>query len=115
MAVAQQAYGAQMTAAIAAVNAVIATVGTMQYDSPTVLNTVYVAIQNNRAPFDQAFLAFEADIDQTSVGGVIVGQPPQLMIDELVNQASDLDQEYKVIIAEAYLLRAGQNVLLAPG
>ena len=33
----------------------------------------------------------------------------------LLAQASDPIQEYNVIIAEAYLLRAGQNVLLAPG
>ena len=115
MAVAQNYYAAQMTAAIAAVNAVISTVGTMQYDSPVVLTQVYVAVQNARIPFDQAFIAFENDIDETSVGSVVVGQPPQLMAQALLNQASDLNQEYKVIVAEAYLLRAGQNVLLAPG
>ena len=115
MTVAQNYYGLQMTQALANVNAVIATVGTMQYDSPVVLNTVYQAIQNNRWPYDQAFVAFEADIDQTSVGSVVVGQPAELMAQSLMNQASDLDQEYKVIIALAYLLRAGQNVLLAPG
>lgn len=115
MTVAQNAYATQMTSAIAAVNAVLSTVGTMQYDSPIVLNTVYVAIQNARAPFDAAFQAFEADIDQTSVGGVVTGQPPPLMIAALLNQASDLNQEYNVIVAEAYLLRAGQNITLAPG
>jgi hypothetical protein len=46
---------------------------------------------------------------------VVIGQPPPLMATALLNQASDLDQEYRVIIAEAYLLRAGQNALLAPG
>jgi len=115
MTVPQNAYALQMTAAIASVNAVIDTIGTMQYDSPIVLNTVYVAVQNARAPFDAAFQAFENDIDQTTVGGVDVGIPAQLMAPELLNQASDLMQEYNVIIAEAYLLRAGQNILIAPG
>lgn len=115
MTVAQTTFGAQMTAQITAVNAVISTIGTLENNSPVILATLYTAVQNARVPFDAAIAAFDADIDITSVGSVVPGLPAPQLAAALLNQASDLMQEWQVIVAEAYLVRVGANAFNAPG
>lgn len=115
MTVAQTTFGAQMTAQITAVNAVISTIGTLENNSPVILATLYTAVQNARVPFDNAIAAFDADIDTTSVGSVVPGLPAPQLAAALLNQASDLMQEWQVIVAEAYLVRVGANAFNAPG
>lgn len=115
MTVAQASFASQMTAQIAAVNAVISTIGTLENNPPSILATLYTAVQNARAPFDAAIAAFDADIDMTSVGGVVPGLPAPQLAAALLNQASDVMQEWLVIIAEAYLVRVGANAANAPG
>jgi hypothetical protein len=116
MAVNQISFASQMTAAIAAVNAAISAVGApLENSPPSVLNTVYAAVQNARVPFDNAIAAFDADIDTTSVGSVVIGLPAPQLAAALLNQASDLMQEWQVIVAEAYLVRVGANAANAPG
>lgn len=115
MAVNQASVGAQMTAQIAAVNAVISTIGTLENSPPVILQTLYAAVQNARAPFDAAIAALDADIDITSVGSVVTGLPPPQLAAALLNQTSDVMQEWQVIIAEAYLTRVGVNAFNAPG
>jgi hypothetical protein len=115
MTVAQASFAAQMTAQIAAVNAVISTIGTLENNPPVILATIYTAVQNARVPFDNAIAAFDGDIDQTSVGGVVPGLPAPQLAATLLNQASDVMQEWQVIIAEAYLVRVGANAFNAPG
>lgn len=115
MTVTQSSYATQMTAQIAAVNKTISTIGTLQNQPTTILATIYTAVQSARVPFDNAIAAFDADIDGTSVGSVVPGIPaPQLAI-ALLNQTSDLMQQWLVIIAEAYLVRVGVNAFNAPG
>jgi hypothetical protein len=115
MAVAQASFATQMTAQIAAVNAVISTIGTLENNPPVILATIYTAVQSARVPFDNAIAAFDADIDGTSVGGVVAGLPAPQLATTLLNQASDVMQEWQVIIAEAYLVRVGANAFNAPG
>src|SRR5260370_4164828 len=115
MAVTQSSFATQMTAQIAAVNAAIATIGTLENNPPTILATIYTAVQSARVPFDNAIAAFDADIDGTSVGGVVPGIPAPQLATALLNQASDLMQEWLVIIAEAYLVRVGVNAVNPPG
>jgi hypothetical protein len=115
MTVNQTSFATQMTAAISAVNAVISTVGSLENDSPIIVQTIFSSVQSNRVPFDKAIAAFDADIDITSVGSVVVGKPAPVLATALLNQASDVMQEWQVIIAEAYLIRVGQNCLNAHG
>lgn len=115
MTVNQVSLASQMTASIGAVNAVISTIGTLENNPPVILATIYTAVQNARVPFDAAIAAFEADIDMTSVGSVVPAIPAPQLATALLNQASDLMQEWQVIIAEAYLVRVGANAFNAPG
>jgi hypothetical protein len=115
MAVIQSSFAAQMTAQIAAVNAVISTIGTLENNPPVILRTLYTAVQNARVPFDAAIAAFDADIDITSVGSVVPGVPAPQLAAALLNQTSDVMQEWQVIIAEAYLVRVAANAFNAPG
>jgi hypothetical protein len=116
MAVNYQAYAAQMLTQIALLNGSISTVGgSLQEATPVVLKTVYTAVQNALVPFQNAIAAFDADIDTTSVGGVIVGLAPPQMSVALLNQALDLEQQARLVVAEAYVARAGVNVNNSPG
>ena len=115
MAVTQSAFGVQMTASIAAVNAVISTIGTLENSPPVIMATLYTDVQNARVPFDTAIAAFDADIDITSVGSVVPGLPAPQLAAALLNQMSDVMQEWQVIVAEAYLVRVGVNAFNAPG
>jgi hypothetical protein len=115
MSVAQAAFASQMTAQIAAVNAAISTIGTLENNPPVILATIYTAVQSARVPFDNAIAAFDADIDITTVGGVVPGLPAPQLAAILLNQASDVMQEWQVIVAEAYLVRVGANAFNAPG
>ncbi len=60
MAVTQSSFATQMTAQIAAVNAAIATIGTLENNPPTILATIYTAVQSARVPFRVGVNAFNA-------------------------------------------------------
>lgn len=115
MAVNQSSFGTEMTSQIAAVNQVISTIGTLANSPPVIMLTLYAAVQNARAPFDAAIAAFDADIDTTSVGSVVAGMPAPQLAAALLNQTSDLMQQWQLIVAEAYLTRVGANAYNAPG
>lgn len=115
MSVDQTATAAQLTAAIAAVNASISTVGTLQNDSPVVLATVYAAVQSALVPFDNAIAAYDADIDTTTVAGVVAGIPVPQMISTLLVQAGDVAQQAILVVARSFVSRVGINVANAPG
>src|SRR5260221_13882404 len=102
MAVTQSSYATQMTAQIAAVNKTISTIGTLENNPPVILATIYTAVQNARVPFDNAIAAFDADIDGTSVGGVVAGLPAPQPSATLLNQGSDVMEEWAGVIAAAY-------------
>jgi hypothetical protein len=115
VAVDQSAMAAQLTAGIAAVNEVLSTVGSLQNTKPAVLSTVYAAVQNALAPFDDAIAAFDADIDTASVGGVTSGLPAPQLSAALLVQATDIEQQGRLVLARAFLSRAGVNLQNAPG
>lgn len=115
MAVNQAATAAQLTAAVAAVNAAIAAVGVLQDASPEALGGVYTAVQSAVAAFEGAVAAYDADIDTTSLGGVVPGSPVPLMVASLLEQAGDVTQQAVLVVAAAYVSRVGVNVLNAPG
>lgn len=115
MAVNQAAIAAQLITQLALVNGSISTVGTMQEDSPVVLQTVYNAVQNALAPFLAAIATYDADIDTTTVGSVVTGGAPPQMAIALLNQAADVAQQARLLVAQAYVSRVGVNVLNAPG
>src|SRR5260370_31828746 len=109
MTVNQSSFASQMTAQIAAVNAAISTIGTLENNPPVILNTIYTAVQSARVPFDNAIAAFDADIDQTSVGGVVAGLPaPQLAV-TLLNQASDVIEALRGVVCRGYLHAVGAH------
>ena len=108
-------YAAQILTQMALVNASISTVGKLQEATPITLKPVYAAVQNALVPFQAAIAAYDGDIDNTSVGGVVAGVPaPQLAI-ALLNQAQDLAQQSALVIAAAYVSRVGINVNNSPG
>jgi hypothetical protein len=115
MAVDYAAYQAEMLTKMALVNASISTVGRLDGTSPVVLATVYKAVQNALAPFNAAIAAFDADIDQDSVGGVVAGLPGPTLAAALLNQAFDVSQEAVTVTARAYVSRVGVNIANATG
>jgi NAD-dependent oxidoreductase involved in siderophore biosynthesis len=115
MAVNQAAIAAQLITQLALVNGSISTVGALQEDSPIVLQTVYNAVQNALAPFLAAIAAYDADIDTTSVGSVVTGGAGPQLAAALLNQAADVAQQARLLVAQAYVSRVGVNVLNAPG
>lgn len=115
MAVNQAAIAAQLITQMALVKGSISTVGTMQEDSPIVLKTVYNAVQNALVPFLAAIATYDADIDTTSVGGVVAGVAAPQLATALLNQAADVAQQARLLVAQAYVSRVGVNVLNAPG
>ena len=106
---------AGLTAAISAVNAAISVVGTLESASPVVLSTVYQAVQNARAPFDNALASMDSSINMSAIGGVVAGSPAVASAAALLAQQQDVEQEAIILVAEAFLVRAGVNVLNAPG
>lgn len=115
MAVDQVSIAADLTAKIVAVNAEISTVGTLAVDSPIILSTVFTTVQSALVPFNNAIVAFDADIDITSVGGVITGPAGPVLAADLLNQASDVSQQGILVVARAFLSRVGTNIANAPG
>jgi hypothetical protein len=104
-----------LTAAISAVNAAITTVGTLETASPVVLNTVYQAVQNARAPFDSALAALDSSIDMVNIGSVAAGVLGHVSAPLLLAQQQAVEQEAIILVAEAYLVRVGANVFNSPG
>lgn len=108
-------YTAQMITQMALVQASITTIGNLDEVNLTTLQIVYAALQNLQAPFDAAIAAVELDIDQTSVGSVVLGLPPPMMVNLLLNQATDVEQEARLVVGRAYVSRIGVNVSNSPG
>jgi hypothetical protein len=115
MAVDQVSIAADLTAKIVAVNAAISAVGSLEIAPPQVLKTVYAPVQDALASFESAISAYDADIDTSSVGGVVAGLPAPQLAAALLNQALDVAQQGRLVIAMAFTARVGVNVLNAPG
>lgn len=115
MPVDQAEIAAQLSAGVAAVNAAISTVGTMEGAGIKVLATVSAAVENALASFDSGIAALEADIDQDEVGGVAAGLAAPELAAALTAQASEMQQLATLVTARAYLARVGVNVEEAPG
>lgn len=105
---------AGLTAAISAVNAAISAVGTLETASPVILGTVYNAVQNARQPFDAAVASLDSGINSV-IGGVVAGVPAPISAAALIAQQQTVEQEAIILVAEAYLVRTGVNVLNSPG
>lgn len=108
-------YTEQMLTQMALVQGAISTVGVLDSATQPALDVVYEAVADALAPFNAAIAAYEADIDTTSVGGVVSGIAPPTMSDELLVQADDVTKEADLIVARAYLSRIGASVKSAPG
>jgi hypothetical protein len=108
-------YAAQMITQMALVQGSISTVGDLESATPVVLQTIYAAVKNAVAPFNAAIKAYDADIDVTSVGGVVVGFPPPLMAAQLLGQTTDVEAQGRLIVGRAYVNRIGININNAPG
>lgn len=115
MAVNYQSYAAQMATQLALLRGTITTVGSLQQSTPVVLKTVYAAVQNALAPFQNAIAAYDTDIDTTTFGGVVAGAPAPVSAAALLNQALDVEQQARLIVAQAYVARAGVNINNSPG
>lgn len=115
MAVNYQSYAAQMITQLALLRGTITTVGSLQQATPVVLKAVYTAVQNTLAPFQQAIAAYDADIDTTTFGGVAAGVAAPISAAALLNQALDVEQQARLVVAQAYVARAGVNINNTPG
>lgn len=108
-------YTAQMITQMALVQGSITTVGTLENATPKALEIVYAAVANALVPFNQAIAAYEADIDTTTVGGVVTGVAPLSVAATLLTQTDDVEQEAVLIVTRAYLARVGANINNATG
>lgn len=108
-------YTAEMLTQTALVQASITTVGTLDRASPKALEVVYAAVQNALAPFDAAIAEYEAEIETTSFGGVIIGRHPVQCAAKLIEQATDVIEEERVRQARSFVSRIGNNVNNSPG
>lgn len=115
MAVNQAAVAAKLTAGIQAVNETISTVGELNSSRPDILSTVYAVVKDALIPFVEAIAAYDADIDTGSVGGVVKNLPAPQLAAVLLNQTKSVEQQARLVIAEAFLSRVGVNLNNAPG
>jgi hypothetical protein len=104
-----------MAAALTVVNTAIPTIGTLQESPPSTIKTVYNAVQNALAPFNAAIASYDADIDTSSVGGVVATLLPLQMVTALKNQVLDVGNQAITIIAQSYVTRVASNLYNFPG
>lgn len=100
---------------ISAASQAISTVGVLENADPVALSVVYAAVQTAVAPFAAAIAALDAAIDENSVGSVVAGVLGQTTAPLLYAQMRDVEKEAKLIIAQAFLIRAGANIAGAIG
>lgn len=103
------AQAAQLIIKLALVQNTITTIGTLEGQSPAVLNTVYVAVTNALAPVNAAISGYEADIDTTTFAGV-GSQDAVTMAKTMLSQMQDVTQESALLYMRAYLTRSAFNV-----
>lgn len=115
MAVDQASIASSVTAQITAVSAAISTVGTLQGAGIKLLSTVSAAVESALPALQAGIDALDADIDETDVGGVVVGLAGPELAALLTTQASEMQQLATLATAKAYLARVGVNVEQAPG
>ena len=115
MAVDQAAIAAQLTAGIAAVNAAVSTVGTLQGAGITLLASVAAAVDSALPALEAGIAALDADIDPVNAGGVAAGLSAPDLAALLTTQTSEMQQLATLVTAKAYLARVGANVGEAAG
>jgi hypothetical protein len=106
---------AAVTSAIANLDAVIASVGTLQNAPQSTLAPILVAVTAALAAIDAQCASIEATIDQASVGGIQVGMPTPLMITTLVTQTQGATDLSNLHTLRGYVARIGANIQNAPG
>lgn len=106
---------AAVTSAVAALQTAVGNAGTLQNASPSILAPVLTAVLAAQAAIDAQCTSIEGMLDETSVGGIHVGQPAPAMVTTLVAQtqaALDLSSLYTL---RGYVSRIGVNIQNAPG
>ncbi|MBV9984500.1 hypothetical protein [Bradyrhizobium sp.] len=115
MTVNQAAISVQVQAALAAVQAAIASVGDIGVATPFELQPVVAAVSAETAVLLSAISSFDVDIITNSVAGMVAGLPAPTLASTLVGQQSDSAQLATLLNALGYLQRLSTNLALASG
>lgn len=111
----QSSLVAGLNAALVAVQAAVTAAGRLQSASIATAAPVAAAAANALPVVAAAIAAVDADIDTTTVGGVVAGLPAPVMVQSLLRAASDVQQLATLVYTQAYLSRLATNVAQAPG
>lgn len=111
----QSSLVAGVNAAIAAVQAAVTAAGRLQGASIATVAPVAAAAANALPAIAKAVAAVDSDIDTTTVGGMVSGQPAPVMVQSLLRAASDVQQLATLVYLQAYMARLATNLAQAPG
>lgn len=115
MTVNSAAISAQLQSMLAAVQASIASVGTLSTATPIVLAPVVSAVNAGIATLQSAIATYDADIITTSIAGMIAGKPAPTLWPFLLAQSDDSNQIAVLLNALGYLQRISKNLAEATG
>jgi hypothetical protein len=106
---------AAVISAVANLETVIASVGTLQNAPQSTLAPILNAVASALSAIDTQCAAIEATIDETSVGGIHVGTPAPQMILTLVAQTQGATDLSNLHTLRGYVSRIGANIQNTPG
>jgi len=106
---------AAVTAAVANLDTVIASVGTLQNAPQSSLAPILTAVTSALAAIDAQTASIEETIIESSVGGIAVGTPTPQMITTLVSQTQGATDLSNLHTLRGYVARIGANIQNAPG
>lgn len=106
---------AAVTSAVTNLQTAIDNAGTLQGASQSALAPVLSAVSTALAAIDAQAASIEASIDETSLGGIHVGQPAPQMVLTLVAQTQLAVDLSSLKTLRGYVARIAVNIQNAPG